>query len=162
MNKNKRIIALIIVLLISITLIGCGKKTKNKKYINEKIEELCMPTYIEYAFPLPEELDGIQIKWETNEPLVMDNKGNIFAYEEDKNVQLTGTFTYEGTTVVQKFDITVNASHYLPKLNAAWNTYNEYIPIDSIPSSIIISFISFKDSSLADTTRLAPCCHQNK
>ena len=132
MNKNKRIIALIIVLLISITLIGCGKKTKNKKYIKEKIEQLCMPTYIEYAFPLPEELDGIQITWETNEPLVMDNKGNIFAYEEEKNVQLTGTFTYEGTTVLQNFDITVNASHYLSKLNAAWNTYNEYIPTTTI------------------------------
>ena len=56
----------------------------------------------------------------------MTPQGEIYAYEEPKQVELTGTFNYNGTTLVQKFPITVDAADRLAKFNAAWNTYNEY------------------------------------
>lgn len=125
--KKQRILILLIIASLTLTIMGCGKKTRNKKYINEAIESLCMPTEVFTKIDLPTEHRGIEIIWETNEPLVMTPQGEIYAYEEPKQVELTGTFNYNGTTLVQKFPITVDASDMLDKFNAAWNTYNEYI-----------------------------------
>lgn len=132
MKKLTRVLILLVVFTISITFIGCGKERKNEKKIEEVINSLGIPTYTQSSLTLLEELNGVQMTWESNEPLIMEPTGRIYCYEEAKNVELTGTFTYEGTVVVKKFEITVDASHLFPKFQNAWNTYYEYIPATTV------------------------------
>lgn len=132
MKKIIKVFTLIVILFITITLVGCGEKKKNEKKINETINLLGIPTYTQASLDLKTELNGVQISWETNEPLVMEPTGKIYCYQEPKNVELTATLSYNGTILVKKFPITVDASYLFNKFQNAWNTYNEYIPSTTI------------------------------
>lgn len=109
----KKIISLLLVLLFSLTVVGCGNNggsgnggSNNAQTLDDEIAKIVIPQRLTNSIELPTEaLDGaITITWESSNQDVLSNDGCFFMPENDTDITLTATFSYEGETKTKVYN----------------------------------------------------------
>jgi len=105
---------LFLVLLMALSLglfMGCEENTLNFEQAYETFDILYQENdnenHVTNHVTLLTRVEDIRITWETNEPSVIDQFGNVIRQNDDIEVVLTATLTYQGETKTKAFNVIV-------------------------------------------------------
>ena len=78
-----------------------------EEIINQKLENFKLVESTKEDIELPLEYEGMIVTWKSNARAYLSDDGKVSRDVKDRNVTLTGTFTYEGTSIEKKFVVKV-------------------------------------------------------
>ena len=105
----KKIISLLLFLLFSLTVVGCGDNSNGNdktQIFADEIAKIVIPQRLTNSIELPTEaLDGaMTISWKSSNQDVLSNDGCFFMPEGNTDITLTATFAYEGLTETKVYN----------------------------------------------------------
>lgn len=100
---------IVLLLLILPMLFSCNRKEEeNKSILQEFLETLTLPQFIEQDIDLPREgKDGIRIEWSSSNEEVISSLGKVMRKQNDEIVILIATISLEEQTLEKRFEVTV-------------------------------------------------------
>ena len=125
----------------------------NTDKINEVISKLKMVEATSENLDLPTLIDGVTITWVSARPTILSNTGVINRGAKDTNVSILATFTYEGTSVQNRYTVKVLGYTVEEKLNMVFSTisFPNLINIDLVlPNSYQYGVVASYSSSNTD------------
>ena len=86
----------IVLFLLFPLLFACSSREQEKEIVLQEIlNSIDFPAYIEEDISLPEEIDGIRIEWESSNEEVISSTGKVMAKESDTSVELKAIASLE-------------------------------------------------------------------
>lgn len=121
-KSTKKVIFLLLMIMMFMT--GCTNPTTDDKLGEELLNKIQVNNVFDESFILPTEVDGYEIKWESNTPDVMSNEGIAYLHEEDKTAKINASILVNDKAYTKEFIVQVNKSQELIDLfNIAWEYY---------------------------------------
>ncbi|MCI9182375.1 MAG: hypothetical protein HFG90_03870 [Acholeplasmatales bacterium] len=99
-------------------LFACSSREQEKEIVLQEIlNSIAFPVYIEEDISLPEEIDGIRIEWESSNEEVISSTGKVMAKESDTSVELKAIASLEEQKFEKIFNVIVKGNSPLQSIN---------------------------------------------
>lgn len=156
----KKRICLILLLLLTLTMVGCGDPSTKEKVVEDMLNDITIDAEFSENFILPTIIGetNTAITWESSNPGVLADEGYSYIQSEDQTVTMTAKINVDGKEYTKEFEVLVKADteglfdiaweYYGPKLksstvknlNLTTSNYGEFtVMYKSLDENIITS-----------------------
>lgn len=115
---------LIFLLLLALTITGCGEPTTKENVAEELLNAITIDAEFSESFILPTVVgeSNTAITWESSNPEVLANEGYSYIQTEDKTVTMTAKINVDGEEYTKEFEVLVKADTE-GLFDVAWEYY---------------------------------------